>query len=875
MKIRYLILCLLVLLVTGGGLLQTHYIQDKLLRWAERRSGGALQIGKIEGLLPFWADLQEVRYRADDTDILLDHVQATLSPLSLLFGHIGISHLSISRAHIFSTNLNFGPSSSNSKGFTRKWPSFPLPIRIQSFTIEHLTTADIKDAPVSGVALLRDNFYLRVYTSMLHATLEGDKKKGTIALIGNLKQKDQLWIEGVYNWESKEWAGHLYGLGDTWKGFADFAMIENQKLSLSFFDICFDKFSPLTGELVYDLKRHQLTATGLFLDHPFSLLTTLDLSSKSIEASPFSLYLGKETLIGNLCYILKDRSLIGELDLEMNEFTLIPTECPIEGRAQAHITFTGTQATLNLKASNLVWKDLFIPQVNFEANYQNNSINYLLDLPNASLLTPAYEVFPPVHLLVKGNATTEKISMQSVIEGLGERPFSLLCELPIVWAPSFTIDKEAPFSLCMQGSGSINPLLAFLENASLIARGDIDLNLSVSGTWKDPLLEGHLLYHHGRIESLTTGSLFQDVYMEMKGEGKDLKILRFNAQGVNQGELLGEGEIAWDLENHFPFSLQLSAHRYMILALDPFTATMDAEMRLHGSLQGVRIEGKATLVEGHLAIPAKMPMHVPCVEVCYLKPYPILNLKPKRIIPVYMDVVVEAPRSLTIEGRGLDSEWGGAFHIQGEHTELSYTGKLKLVRGRFMLINRTFDLVEGHIRIDGLDTKDIFINLKGDYELPSLTASVLITGTLDNTHLSFCSNPPLSTNQILSWILFYQDINELTPFQACRLASILVSLSGKYSGPKTFDKIKSGLGIDVFSITDCDIDSADLTFQVGKYLSEGTFVGINKSISGNFDSVLIQTRLIRDFYLEADYGGSLNGLTPNGGKFIFKWYKSY
>ena len=245
------------------------------------------------------------------------------------------------------------------------------------------------------------------------------------------------------------------------------------------------------------------------------------------------------------------------------------------------------------------------------------------------------------------------------------------------------------------------------------------------------------------------------------------------------------------------------------------------------------------------------------------------------MIPIQWDIAIDAPRDLTIDGRGLTSEWGGTMKISGEQNTLSYKGKFKLVQGRFSVINRSFDLVEGKVHIEGLEPKNIFVDLKGDYELPNITASIIVSGTLDNTHLSFSSNPPMSTNQILSWTLFNQDINELTPFQACRLASLLVSISGSYSGPKTFSNIKEGLGIDVFSITDCDIDSADLTFQVGKYISQGTFVGVNKSISGDFDSVLIQTRLYRDFYLEADYGGSLNGLTSNGGKAVFKWYKSY
>jgi len=242
---------------------------------------------------------------------------------------------------------------------------------------------------------------------------------------------------------------------------------------------------------------------------------------------------------------------------------------------------------------------------------------------------------------------------------------------------------------------------------------------------------------------------------------------------------------------------------------------------------------------------------------------------------VIWDLTLNADRHLYIDGRGLDSEWGGTLHITGEQKDFQFDGKLRLAKGRFEVINQTFDLVRGRISIKGLEPKDIIVDLKGDYELPNLTASILITGSLDSTHISFCSNPPMNTNQILSWILFQEDINELTPLQACRLASLLVSISGKYSGPKTFDKIKNKLGIDVFSITDCDIDSADLTFQVGKYISQGTFVGINKSISGDFDSVLIQTRLFRNFYLEADYGDSLNSLTPNGGKGILKWYKTY
>jgi len=809
MRIRITLLFILLALLIGLIFAQTNYAHQKLAHWIEKKTEGTLKIGKIKGVVPFWAHLSDVHYKTETAEMSFDEMKVALMPLSLIYGKLTIVDLSIHLANIQSRS--------------QEWPRFSIPIDIHSFRIENLNYNSLKELQLSGRAELQKDFYLKVslfhpkLPDTLSMSLQGDHQNHQVHTLAQLKQSGAdgfVHLSGTYRWDAASLLGSWY------------AHKEGLKLK---------------GALEVDLKEQKMMATGKALDRPFVVRADL-------KAMP-----------GQVAFQYGDHQwkITAKYDL-MNQLL-----------------------SYHLHAHDITWKKIFVPHMTMDGLYKLDTLSFSLFLPEFHVLDPAYEVFPPVKLHIDGNINEHKVMARGLIEGLCERPFNLDLELPLHLSFSqlkVDIDEETPFFMRLCGCGSIDPILAFLENASLIAKGQVDIDLAVSGTWKTPEISGHLNYTHGQIESFATGALFDNIHVEMEGEGQGLHIRTLSACDRKGGNLMGTGQIVWDPDQSFPLEFHVLASHYQILGVDPLTLTVDADILLSGNTRGILISGGASVVEGRLSIPSDLPVQVPCVDVCYINP--ILTpspeeILPRKIIPVYWDLNLRAKNNFYIDGRGINSVWNGNLHITGEQKDFQFDGKLRLIQGRIDIINRTFSLVHGRVQIQGLDPHMIFVDLKGDYELPNLTASILMTGSLDSTRISFCSNPPMNTNQILSWILFQEDINELTPMQACRLASILVSLSGKYSGPKTFDKIKDKLGIDVFSITDCDIDSADLTFQVGKYLSQGTFVGVNKSISGDYDSVLIQTRLFRNFYLEADYGGSLNSLTPNGGKAILKWYKSY
>ncbi|MCC5831813.1 MAG: translocation/assembly module TamB domain-containing protein [Chlamydiales bacterium] len=863
-----LLFCLLTLLLIFV-LLQTPAGKNHIKSWIETKMEGTLSVGEIEGLIPFWIRLHDVKYQTESAEANADTIDLFLSPTTFIFGKLSILRLYLDNAHV---NLI-----QNNSSHSIEWPQAPFPINIHSILIDSLDLNRIKGISLSGKSEISEGFSLRMTALyqeyLLRFGLEADAVTKTIAVVAQAKEKDilDLWMTGVYDWKTQTFAGESHGDAYSWKIKTDLSL---SGTLLNFSDTTVEKETlSLTGALSFDLERHSFQAEGNFFEHPYSAKGKLEWRNGEAALSDLFLLYAGNTLHGSLT--LKEGLLTGELDLDLDNLSLFS----IEGKGCGRLSIKPGEIDFNLLGGGILWKELSVSEVNLKGELKEGRLAYALAVRDFIVLDPAYEVFPTSHLNLTGEATGTMVILKGEVWGLGSQPFTLLADIPITFAPfDMAINTAAPLSISLKGKGSIDPILAFLENASLIARGDIDVDLSLKGTWGDPRIEGTLVYENGRIESLATGALFREIHMEFAGEGNTLKIQSMIAHDPSRGDLSGRGQIEWNPEKGFPFSFNIHTKQFTLLAIDPLTASTDARLTFSGNIHEMSITGGATIVDGHLAIPNKVPPQIPTLEVTYINPLP--TPKPEieekeKTIPIYWDVQIEIPKRLTIDGRGLVSEWSGYLNIFGSQDALRYSGKLKLLQGRFTVVGRTFDLVEGKILIEGLDPKDIVVELKGNLELAAITASIHVNGSLDSTQVCFSSNPPMGTNQILSWILFNQDVNELTPFQACRLANVVVQLSGKYTGPNVFNNIKEGLGIDVFDITNCDIDSADLTFQVGKYISQGTFVGISKSLSGDFDSVLIQTRLYRNFYLEGDYGGSLNGLTPNGGKLIFKWYKTY
>ena len=877
-------LSLFVIGLMGMGLLQLPAVQERLkdsliAKVTDHQKGISLSIEKIEGFFPMRMKIENLVYKAPELDLAIDRASFTISiaslyKTSLIFDDVAIEKLSI-----------------KSEKKKKIWTSSPLPIAIHNCEVKTLeyNSHSICNLCLAGDFLGREKDfsvsmkgdYRGTTPLLLHADGRSEQKKiGLLTHIVHSNDAD-IWVEGQFDTQSCEFTGTIYGEGQLpyvdlpWKLDSPLVVRRNFEFYLPDLTLQVQKVE-IPGEATYAPSTKRIHFRGDLFDKPLTIQGKLDTKEIDLNADYISSTLS-----------LKTKEKEGDLILSVANFEELRTPLKeilkfddrLEGKGKLHLRLEKGQFFFVGALDQFIWKEIRAREACVKGSWKNDKKGtFAATISEFDILIPSYEVFPIINLSSSGTFSEKELVVDGKISGIGDESFQLHAKLPLQFNPrpfSLTIDTTTPFSSSLVGKGSIDPLLSFLENASLIAKGCVDIDLAVQGYWDHPEIWGYGTFA-GEIEDLTTGALFRSIEMEMEGAGEDLLLKHFSANDVDRGMLQGKGKIGWDFYEGFPFSIDLHLENFRLFAVDPFIANVNADLTIAGTTHDIALVGNATIIEGHIAIHNDLPVDIPTVDVVYINGCTQeIAEEEKPRFPISWNLTIDIPKNLIVEGRGLYSEWKGTMKILGEGENLAYSGELNLVGGSYDIAKHTFNLNDGKIVVKGVEPGEIFIDLYGNVDLASLIVVLHVNGTLDDRSVTLSSTPPMSYQQILSYMLFDTSINELTPMQACSLAQFLVSMSGKYSGPSTFDKFKQKIGIDVFDITSCNFSEMDFSFLVGKYISQGTFVGVNKSLSGNSDSLTIQTRVFNDFFLQADYGGSLNDLTPNAGKIIFKWYKSY
>ena len=173
------------------------YLQEKMLEMA-KKEGYTLQIGKIEGELPFKWTLSDVSLKFNKTDILeLDSVRLRFSVLSLLKKQVALSYFYVENAE-----LTFQKKAKK----LEELPPFPWAFSVKKAKIKHLNLKEITTGlqmsyTLEGKAFFKKrgkSFALEASASsselLLTTHIEGNKKKNSLSgfLKASLRSKEAL-----------------------------------------------------------------------------------------------------------------------------------------------------------------------------------------------------------------------------------------------------------------------------------------------------------------------------------------------------------------------------------------------------------------------------------------------------------------------------------------------------------------------------------------------------------------------------------------------------------------------------------------------------------------------------------------------------------
>ena len=218
-----------------------------------------------------------------------------------------------------------------------------------------------------------------------------------------------------------------------------------------------------------------------------------------------------------------------------------------------------------------------------------------------------------------------------------------------------------------------------------------------------------------------------------------------------------------------------------------------------------------------------------------------------------LDIRVRADNEIYVTGMGLDSEWKTAMRVTGTTANPRVVGKLEVLRGRYSFSGKQFDLEQGVITFNGPMLNPV-LAIKAQTRIDTVTAGIQVTGSAQQPDIAFISNPTLPQDEILSRILFGDNVANLSAMQAVQLAAALNGLRGGSGGLNPMGKLQGASGIDRIGIVGGDETTGRGTsLAVGQHISNNVYVEVITDSKG-FTATQLEIALSRTLSLLSKTG---------------------
>ncbi len=473
---------------------------------------------------------------------------------------------------------------------------------------------------------------------------------------------------------------------------------------------------------------------------------------------------------------------------------------------------------------------------------------------------------------IAGTLVRERMQLQTVLQSKTAKLFALDADVPVqmqLWPFAVHFPSNKPVEGRLTMDGAIEDVLDFFDLGTHRFAGHWVCDLLLRGTLGNPRLEGHCDIRDGSYENYLTGTVLTQMQASIVAEQTKLRLQTLSAVSGN-GKLSGSGSLALSKREKFPFSLDLDFTQLNVAQIDLVSATAEGHISIHGNLDGADAKGKVQVLEAKIAIPEQIPMLLPELPVVYKNSSPTVSQPTTLPYPLRLELEVQAPKGIFIEGRGLNSEWQGNFQIGGTYTSIATKGMLELLGGNFVFSGREFQLTQGALSFSGREYEMPSIDLSGHMAERGILITARLHGPLNHPELTFQSTPPLPFGSIMSYLLFGKDISEIDGFQAIQLASSVASISG--TSPDVLETTRKSLGIDRLRIisSGSSEDGETISLQVGKYVAKGVLVSFSQGADDSSSNVSIEVDLKHGFVFQAE-----TEQQEEQGKFTLKWNTNY
>ncbi|BDI60447.1 translocation/assembly module TamB domain-containing protein [Qipengyuania nanhaisediminis] len=367
--------------------------------------------------------------------------------------------------------------------------------------------------------------------------------------------------------------------------------------------------------------------------------------------------------------------------------------------------------------------------------------------------------------------------------------------------------------------------LAAIETFDLV--GPVDIAARATGTLANPRINGTLASNDLRLQSAIAGTDIDNITARGRFAGSRLEIARFAGTTRGGGTVSGSGFV--DLANMSAtrgprIDIRAAAKDARLLNANGLDATITGPLRLVSNGVGGAIAGRVTIDEASWALGvAGDDMALPQIATREINRRDTVAATTSGPAGAWRYLVnASAPSRVSVDGMGLESEWGIDIALRGTVDDPRIGGEARLVRGDYTFAGTRFELTDGRIEFDQDMPIDPRLDIEAQASANGTEVTIDITGNAQSPEIAFSSVPALPEEEILSQLLFGGSVTSLSATDAVQLGAALASLRGGGSGLDPIGTLRRSIGLDQLRIVSAD-----------PALGRGTGVALGKNIGSD------------------------------------------
>lgn len=397
-------------------------------------------------------------------------------------------------------------------------------------------------------------------------------------------------------------------------------------------------------------------------------------------------------------------------------------------------------------------------------------------------------------------------------------------------------------------------LARFLPRLVRSPRGRADLTLVVQGGRPEPRIDGELVVADGSIRIPLLGQTFAPVSGVARFDGRRVRLESLSV-GTPEAGLTAEGSL--ELVDLRPERVDLAIRLsdFPVSRSSLVRANVDGRVELRGPLSAPALTGELALrdtritVRGSDQVAQEVRVRASARDESLRETGPS---GPSLLDRASADLSFTVPGGTWIRSSDLELDVEGWARLQKRSLEPArYSGRLETRRGTVRVVGRRFELRRGEASLDGGSQIDPVLDVVASHRVADVRIVAYVTGRVSEPVLRLDSEPPMSEDEVASYLFFGRPPNQLG---AGEQGDVSLAAAGLAAG-MALDELRDVFGHDLpIDTVEIRIEEGDepSRVEVGKYIARDVFVRFGQSFgSETFQEVGVSYRLGEHWLIES------------------------